>query len=102
MDLDQGESPKIKEEQLSSEPGRAQQTRLEGRGEVAWVEPMSGGEESRGLDDPDVVQGTIMNTPGLAERTHTSGNAVAVRQNEPQRVQVTLDPEIAGTILRMA
>ena len=102
VDLDQGGSPKIKEEQLSPEPERAQQTRSEGSGEATRVEPMSGGEESRGLDDPNLVRGTITNAPGLAEHTDTSENAVAVRQNELQRVQVTLDPEIAETIRRMA
>ena len=54
------------------------------------------------LDDPDVVQGTILNMPGFTERTNASENMVAVRQNEPRWVQVTLDPEIAETIRRMA
>ena len=100
VDLDRGKSPKVKEERLSPEPERAQQTRLEGSGEASRVEPTSGGEESRVLDDPDVVQGTISNMPGFTERTNASENMVAVRQNEPRWVQVTLDPEIAETIRR--
>ena len=102
VESDWGKSPKADEEQLSPEPGRAQQTRLEGSREASRVELTIEGEENRGLGDPNVVQETITNTPGLAERTNASENAVAVRKNEPQQVQVTLDPEIVETIRRMA
>jgi len=89
------EMPRTDGEPSAREPEQAQEARHEESQEIPWVGPGTEAERNDGLDQPDVTQGTMTTAP----RTGRDEN---LERLQPQQLRVTLDPEIAETIRRMA